>query len=86
MNRPADDTSRAERINVSEDQALHSWAKKLDASPEQIKEAVRAVGDCATDVEAHLKGSRSTTNSDRTHEALKPGGKGDGTSAGERPQ
>ena len=30
-----------------------------------VKEAVAAVGDLAADVEMHLKGSRSTTNSER---------------------
>jgi hypothetical protein len=41
------------------------WAEEFDATPEQIEEAIRAVGPHKADVELHLKGSRSTSNSDR---------------------
>lgn len=58
------------RINLDDDASMHEWAKKLDATPEQLKEAVAAVGDLASDVEAHLKGSRSSVNSERVHNAL----------------
>lgn len=63
----ADDKSKANgsdrnRINVHEDYELRDWATKFNASPEQIKEAVRAVGDRADDVEMHLKGSRASSN------------------------
>jgi hypothetical protein len=58
-----------DRIDVNDDKARAEWARKLDASEEQVKEAVRAVGDKAADVEMHLKGARSTTNSDRVREA-----------------
>ena len=61
-----------ERIDTKNDAALAEWAKKLDATPAQLREAVRAVGDRATDVEMHLKGSRSTTNDDRVDEASRP--------------
>jgi len=57
-----------DRIDVNDEQALAQWAGKLDASPEQLREAVAAVGDRAADVEMHLKGARSTTNADRVHE------------------
>lgn len=52
-------------IDITEPTVLETWAQKLDATPEQIKEAVQAVGDHPEDVELHLKGSRSTTNSER---------------------
>jgi hypothetical protein len=58
--------SDRERINVHQDYELRHWAKKFDATPEQIKDAVQAVGDRADKVEAHLKGVRSTTNSERS--------------------
>jgi hypothetical protein len=58
-----------DRIDVQDHEALERWAKKLDASPEQLREAVQAVGDQAADVEAHLKGVRSSSNSERVHEA-----------------
>lgn len=70
MNRKTDPADQ--RIDVQRDADLQQWAKKLDASEAQIKEAVQAVGDRASDVEEHLKGSRSTTNAERTRQALKP--------------
>ena len=59
---PPDRGQSGTRIDVNHDDELRNWAKKLGASREQIKEAVQAVGDSASDVEEHLKGSRSTTH------------------------
>lgn len=59
------------RIDVQQERELRDWSKKLDATPEQIKEAVQAVGDRADKVEAHLKGSRATSNSERVGEAMR---------------
>jgi len=61
----------SQQIDIHSEQDLREWSRKLDVSPEQLKEAVEAVGQRATDVEDHLKGSRATTNSERVHEALK---------------
>ncbi|MBV0881673.1 DUF3606 domain-containing protein [Noviherbaspirillum sp. L7-7A] len=58
------------RINIQDESALREWSKKLDATPEELKDAVTAVGDLASDVEMHLKGSRSSSNSERVHNAL----------------
>jgi Protein of unknown function (DUF3606) len=63
----------SQQIDIDSEQDLHEWSRKLDVSPDQLKEAVQAVGPRATDVEDHLKGSRATTNSERVHEALKSG-------------
>ena len=57
-----------DRIDVDDEQALRRWAQKLDTTAEQLRDAVRAVGDKAADVEGHLKGVHSTTNSDRVKE------------------
>jgi hypothetical protein len=57
-----------DRIDVQDEQDLALWAKKLDATPQQVREAVRAVGDKAAEVEMHLKGSRSSSNEDRVKE------------------
>ena len=57
-----------DRIDLDDEQAAQRWARKLDASVDQLREAVQAVGDKAADVEMHLKGARSTTNSDRVKE------------------
>jgi hypothetical protein len=64
----------AKRIDINREQDLRDWSRKLDVSEDQLKEAVEAVGPVASDVEDHLKGSRATTNSERTREALKDGG------------
>lgn len=58
-----------DRIDTVSDESLRVWAKRLDTSPEQIRAAVANVGDRASDVELHLKGSRSTTNDDRIEAA-----------------
>jgi hypothetical protein len=57
-----------DRIDVQDEQALAQWAQRLAATPQQLREAVRAVGDKAADVEMHLKGSRSSSNEDRVKE------------------
>ena len=57
-----------ERININNLANCAQWAKKLNVTDEQLREAIQAVGDKATDVEMHLKGSRSTTNDDRMHD------------------
>lgn len=53
------------RIRMDDPADVAQWAKKLDSTEEQLKEAVDAVGDKAADVEMHLKGTRSTTNAER---------------------
>ena len=63
----------AERIDIQDPQARAEWARKLDATEDEVREAVSAVGDKPGDVELHLKGSRATTNSDRVKEALDRG-------------
>jgi hypothetical protein len=78
MTRQSD--SGEQRIDLQRGDDLQQWARKLDASEAQIKEAVQAVGDRASDVEEHLKGSRSTTNAERTQRAMKsPGDKQPGS-------
>lgn len=59
----------ADRIDTVSDESLRIWAERLNASPTQIREAVQKVGDRASDVELHLKGSRSTSNDDRMEAA-----------------
>jgi hypothetical protein len=57
----ADDKSKPggrdrSRININEDYELRDWSKKFGVSAEQLKSAVKAVGDNAKAVEDHLKG------------------------------
>ncbi|MBA2676397.1 DUF3606 domain-containing protein [Ramlibacter sp.] len=63
------DGEQPDRIDVNDEQVLAQWAKKLDATAMQLRDAVKQVGDRATDVEMHLKGTRSTTNDDRVEES-----------------
>ena len=53
-----------QRIDLNDAASVAEWSRKLDVTAEQLDEAVGAVGDGASDVEAHLKGSRSTTNAE----------------------
>ncbi|MCU4120229.1 DUF3606 domain-containing protein [Variovorax sp. N23] len=57
-----------DRIDLVSDASLAEWARKLAVTEDQLKDAVTKVGDRATDVEMHLKGSRSTTNRERVKE------------------
>ena len=77
----ADDTVNSNeqlstRIDVNQEDQLQAWSQKLDSTPEQIREAVQAVGEQAADVEMHLKGTRATTNADQ--EARAEAGEGQG--------
>jgi len=58
-----------DRIEVGSRESVAEWAKKLDSTEMQIRDAVEKVGSLATDVEMHLKGTRATTNTDRVDEA-----------------
>jgi hypothetical protein len=51
------------------EQEIDRLAEALDASREQIRAAIAAVGPRQADIEMHLKGTRSTSNSDRVHDA-----------------
>ena len=57
-----------DRIDMNDPAACAQWARKLDATQAQLRDAVAAVGNIAADVEMHLKGSHSTTNADRMGE------------------
>jgi hypothetical protein len=57
---PDDLTNRGrpdrDRINVNEDHELRNWAHKFGISTDELKEAVKAVGDRAKAVKEHLAG------------------------------
>lgn len=54
--------------SVSDDQVM-AWASEFNVSEAQVREAIQAVGTRPGDIELHLTGSRSSTNSDRVHDA-----------------
>ena len=43
------------RIDVNQHYELRDWADKFGVCPEEIKDAVKAVGDQANAVQTHLK-------------------------------
>lgn len=43
------------RINVNQDYELREWSQKLGVTPEQLKAAVKAVGDSVEAVKRQLK-------------------------------
>jgi hypothetical protein len=43
------------RINLSENYEVEHWKQKFGVSTQELKDAVKAVGSNAKDVEAHLK-------------------------------
>jgi len=49
-------TGRADRqrINTEQDYEVRDWARKFGVSPDQLKDAVQAVGPIAEDVRRHL--------------------------------
>jgi hypothetical protein len=69
---------KPDRIDLNDKAACERWVKKLNITHQQMREAVEAVGDNASDVEMHLKGVRSTSNEERVEKAMdtdKSGGK-----------
>lgn len=70
---PDDLTQRGGRdrthIDVDQEHERRAWSRKFGVSEQQLRDAVRAVGPNAADVEMHLKGVHSTTNSERTRRA-----------------
>lgn len=56
----ADDKTNAggqdrKRINLNEDYEVRDWTKSLGVTEQQLREAVKAVGDSAAKVREHLK-------------------------------
>jgi hypothetical protein len=55
----ADDKSKRggpdrDRIDVNDPDELRNWSKSLNKTPEEIKDAVRVVGNSATKVREHF--------------------------------
>ncbi|WP_234192575.1 MULTISPECIES: DUF3606 domain-containing protein [Pseudacidovorax] len=46
------------RINLHEDYEVHDWAKKFGVTPDQLREAVKAVGPESKNVEQYLSRER----------------------------
>jgi hypothetical protein len=67
----ADDRSKRhgqdrDRINISEDYELRDWAQKFGVSTDEIRQAVGAVGDRASEVERYLKGGKKGSGDKRS--------------------
>ena len=72
------------RIDPQDDDQLRDWAERFDVTPQQIRDAVQAVGNAEGDVELYLKGSRSASNADAQAQA-DAGGDAAGGADGDRP-
>ncbi|VTU16129.1 hypothetical protein H6CHR_00443 [Variovorax sp. PBL-H6] len=51
--------AQPERIDISSARELDKWSRRLDVSHDCLREAVRAVGSRAMDIEWHLRAGRS---------------------------
>ena len=60
---------KPDRIDLSDKAKCEHWVRKLNITHEQLREAVGAVGNDASDVEMHLRGSRATSNEDKVERA-----------------
>ncbi|HJS04646.1 MAG TPA: DUF3606 domain-containing protein [Variovorax sp.] len=63
MKTPADGVRSGappERIDISSARELDKWSRRLDVTHDRLREAVRAVGSRAMDIEWHLKAGRGT--------------------------
>ena len=70
-NKPSSPGIDPDRIDPYSSASVSEWAGKLQVTDSQVIDAVAEVGDLATDVEMHLKGTRSTTNVERVDEVDK---------------
>jgi hypothetical protein len=61
--------NQADRIDLNDKAKCEQWVRKLNITHEQLREAVGAVGDNASDVEMHLRGSRATTNDEKVEKS-----------------
>ena len=61
--------SSIEHIDPRNPAHAERWTREFDVSEAQLTQAVAKVGDKAPDVELYLKGTRSSTNADTTHDA-----------------
>ena len=48
------------RINIHQDHEVRHWAAKLGVTPDELRSAVRAVGDRADRVQDHLNAHKAT--------------------------
>jgi hypothetical protein len=56
------------RINVNQDYEVRDWSKKFGVSPDELKEAVQAVGTQADRVQEFLKNRGERSGSSRSSE------------------
>ena len=56
-------------IDVNNEQALQRWATQFCCTPGELREAVRAIGPCASDVKRYLFGRLLRTCLQRPRDA-----------------
>ncbi len=68
-NQPSPPAGSVDQIDPDDTASMAKWSEKLKVTQEQLRAAVAAVGKRASDVELHMKGSRSITNEKRVEDA-----------------
>ena len=59
--RPSSGSPTPQHIDADDDEQARRWARRFGVSTEELKDAVRAVGDEASEVEDYLKGGGRRT-------------------------
>jgi len=72
MTKPNEARQDRSRIDVNQEYELLDWTQKFGVSKEQVKAAVRAVGDKAADVERRLRGSKKRIKDRWLMASIKP--------------
>jgi len=52
------------RIHVIDDDDVNVWAARFGVTPDDVRDAVKAAGDLAEDVKAHLHAHHASNGSD----------------------
>ena len=58
---PSSGSPTPQHIDADDDEQARRWARRFGVSTEELKDAVRAVGDEASEVEDYLKGGGRRT-------------------------
>lgn len=61
---PDTDGPLRERIRVIDDDEVHGWAARFGVTPEDVRAAVKVVGDRAVDVQEYLHSHHASNGSD----------------------
>ncbi|CAN7319512.1 DUF3606 domain-containing protein [Polaromonas sp. LjRoot131] len=72
-----------DRINLNDRSDTGSWAQRLGVSPDQLRRAIAAVGDTASNVERYLRGS---SRADTSPGRARPSASASASQASDKPR